>query len=58
MPAPTTPWAWASRAGARRVFLFHHKPDRTDAALDELGRQFADAPVEVTVAAEGGILDL
>ena len=24
------------RAGARRVVLFHHKPDRTDAELDKL----------------------
>jgi phosphoribosyl 1,2-cyclic phosphodiesterase len=47
----------AIRAGARRVVLFHHKPDRTDAALDELGRRFADAPVDVVVGAEGGILD-
>jgi hypothetical protein len=39
------------------VVLFHHKPDRTDAALDELGRRFADAPVDVVVGAEGGILD-
>jgi phosphoribosyl 1,2-cyclic phosphodiesterase len=48
----------AMRAGARRVVLFHHKPDRTDAALDELGRQFAAAPVDVVVGAEGGIIDL
>jgi phosphoribosyl 1,2-cyclic phosphodiesterase len=48
----------AIRAGARRVVLCHHKPDRTDAALDELGRRFAQAPVDVTVAAEGEILDL
>jgi phosphoribosyl 1,2-cyclic phosphodiesterase len=47
----------AIRAGARRVVLFHHKPDRTDAALDELGRRFADAPVDVVVGAQGGILD-
>jgi phosphoribosyl 1,2-cyclic phosphodiesterase len=47
----------AIRAGARRVVLFHHKPDRTDTALDQLGRRFADAPVDVVVGAEGGILD-
>ena len=46
------------RAGARRVVLFHHKPDRTDAALDQMACQFADAPVDVMVGAEGGILDL
>ena len=27
-------------AGARRVVLFHHQPDRTDNALDELGKRF------------------
>jgi phosphoribosyl 1,2-cyclic phosphodiesterase len=48
----------AIRAGARRVVLFHHKPDRTDEALDELGRRFAQAPVDVTVGTEGGILDV
>jgi phosphoribosyl 1,2-cyclic phosphodiesterase len=48
----------AAAAGARQVVLTHHKPDRTDAALDELGRRFAQAPVDVMVAAEGGILDL
>jgi phosphoribosyl 1,2-cyclic phosphodiesterase len=50
--------ALGRRAGARRVVLFHHKPDRTDAALDELGRRFAQAPLDVTVGAEGRILDL
>ena len=44
------------RAGARRVLLSHHKPDRTDQALDELGRRLArlpGQPPEVVVAAEG-----
>jgi phosphoribosyl 1,2-cyclic phosphodiesterase len=50
--------ALGRRAGVRRVVLFHHKPGRTDAALDELGRRFAQAPVDVMVGAEGGILDL
>ena len=48
----------ARRAGARRVVLFHHRPDRTDAALDQLASRFADAPVDVVVGAEGGILEL
>ena len=30
-----------ARAGARRVALAHHKPDRTDAELDEVARSFA-----------------
>jgi phosphoribosyl 1,2-cyclic phosphodiesterase len=43
------------RAGARRVLLAHHKPDRTDQALDELGRRLTSQPgqePEVIVAAE------
>ncbi len=48
----------ARRAGARRVVLFHHRPDRTDDELDQLARRFADAPVPVTVAAEGQVFDL
>jgi phosphoribosyl 1,2-cyclic phosphodiesterase len=50
--------ALAGRAGARRVALFHHRPDRTDDALDELARRFAVAPVPVVVAAEEQILDV
>jgi phosphoribosyl 1,2-cyclic phosphodiesterase len=50
--------ALAKRAGARRAVLFHHKPDRTDDALDQLGQRFATAPVPVTVAAEGLVLQL
>ncbi|MEP7023097.1 MAG: MBL fold metallo-hydrolase [Actinomycetota bacterium] len=46
-----------ARAGARRVVLFHHRPDRTDDQLDELGRRFAGAGVPVTVAAEQEILE-
>jgi phosphoribosyl 1,2-cyclic phosphodiesterase len=45
-------------AGARRVLLAHHKPDRTDAELDKLARRFAQAAPEVVVAAEGEILEL
>jgi phosphoribosyl 1,2-cyclic phosphodiesterase len=50
--------ALAQRAGARRVELFHHRPDRTDDALDKIAGQFADAPVRVEVAAEGQIIQL
>lgn len=46
----------AAAAGARRAVLFHHRPDRTDAQLDELGRRLAHARVPVTVAAEQEIL--
>jgi phosphoribosyl 1,2-cyclic phosphodiesterase len=50
--------ALAKRAGARQVVLFHHRPDRTDDALDQVERRFAAAEVPVLVAAEGLILDL
>jgi phosphoribosyl 1,2-cyclic phosphodiesterase len=50
--------ALAARAGARQVALFHHRPDRTDDALDELARRFAAAPLPVVVAAEEQILDV
>jgi phosphoribosyl 1,2-cyclic phosphodiesterase len=44
------------RAGARRVLLAHHKPDRTDRELDQLAARVA-AP-DVAVAAEGEIIQL
>jgi phosphoribosyl 1,2-cyclic phosphodiesterase len=44
--------ALARRAGARKVVLFHHQPDRTDDALDQLAQRFADSTVPVMVAAE------
>jgi ribonuclease BN (tRNA processing enzyme) len=46
------------RAGARHVLLAHHKPGRTDDALDQVARRVAAGPPRVTVAAEGEILDL
>jgi phosphoribosyl 1,2-cyclic phosphodiesterase len=48
----------AVRAGAARVALFHHKPSRTDADLDEVARRFAAAEIPVTVAAEGTTIEL
>jgi len=48
----------AERACARQVLLFHHRPDRTDDELDELGRRLAMARPPVTVAAEQEIIDL
>jgi phosphoribosyl 1,2-cyclic phosphodiesterase len=44
------------RAGARRVLLAHHKPDRTDDQLDLLAGRFAASRTPVTVAAEGAIV--
>lgn len=48
------------RTGARAVALFHHRPDRTDDALDRLARRFAarEPPPAVGVAAEGTVLQL
>jgi ribonuclease BN (tRNA processing enzyme) len=48
----------AGRAGARHVLLLHHRPERTDDELDELGRRLARAPLPVTVAAEQEIISL
>jgi phosphoribosyl 1,2-cyclic phosphodiesterase len=49
----------AKRAGTREVVLFHHRHDRTDAALDGLARRLGggDSPA-VTVAAEGLVFEL
>jgi phosphoribosyl 1,2-cyclic phosphodiesterase len=46
------------RAGARRVLLIHHKPDRTDEALDRLARRVKANSGVVEVAAEGQVLAL
>ena len=48
--------AW--EADARSVLLFHHDPNRTDEQLDGVVKRFADAPVPVTVGAEGAVIDL
>lgn len=44
------------RAGSHRVVLFHHKPDRSDDALDEIARRYAGQPV--TIASQSLVLDL
>ena len=48
----------AVRAGARKVVLFHHRPDRTDIELDKLAGRLSDSPVPVVVAAEREVLSL
>jgi phosphoribosyl 1,2-cyclic phosphodiesterase len=48
----------ARRADARSVVLFHHRHDRTDAALDGLARRLESASPNVIVAAQGLVLDL
>jgi phosphoribosyl 1,2-cyclic phosphodiesterase len=50
--------ALGRRAGARRVVLFHHKPERTDTELDALGCRLRAHDLEVIVGAEGAVLDL
>ncbi len=45
------------RAGAGKVVLFHHKPDRVDDALDEIEKRFA-LEKEVVVASESMVLEL
>jgi phosphoribosyl 1,2-cyclic phosphodiesterase len=47
-----------AQAGARQVVLFHHRPDRTDAELDKLACRFTNAPVPVSLAADGEILSV
>jgi phosphoribosyl 1,2-cyclic phosphodiesterase len=50
----------ARLAGARAVALFHHRPDRTDDALDRLAQRFAarERPPAVSVATEGTVVQL
>ena len=56
-PAADYAVSLARRAGAKRVLLAHHKPDRTDDQLDEVAARFRADP-QVTVAAEGQTIDL
>jgi phosphoribosyl 1,2-cyclic phosphodiesterase len=48
----------AHAAGARRLVLFHHAPDRDDDALDALAARFRGGSVDVSVAVEGAVVDL
>jgi phosphoribosyl 1,2-cyclic phosphodiesterase len=51
--------ALGARAGAREVVLFHHRPDRTDEALNELARRYENTVgVGVRVAAQDTVLEL
>ncbi|MCX7961695.1 MAG: MBL fold metallo-hydrolase [Burkholderiales bacterium] len=45
-------------AGARRLAIFHHEPDRSDEALDAIGAQAAAEFAGALVAREGMTLDL
>jgi phosphoribosyl 1,2-cyclic phosphodiesterase len=48
----------AAHAGARRLVLFHHDPSRSDAQLDSIVEQWTGAPLPVTAAVEGDVLDV
>ena len=54
--------AFAGRAGARRLVLFHHDPMHTDAQLDELARRARELSRTTgrvpELAAEGLVIDL
>jgi phosphoribosyl 1,2-cyclic phosphodiesterase len=43
----------AAAAGAHRVVLLHHRPDRTDCDLDKIADRFADSKVPVHLGADG-----
>lgn len=49
--------ALALEAGAGTLLLFHHRPDRTDAELDDIAARL-DAPLTVILAREGSTIDL
>jgi phosphoribosyl 1,2-cyclic phosphodiesterase len=51
------PIALGRRAGARRVVLFHHRPDRTDAVLAELAQRLA-GDTDVSLAVQDSVLEL
>ena len=46
----------AAAAGARKVLLLHHRPDRTDIELDKLAARLSDSPVTVSLAADGDVI--
>jgi phosphoribosyl 1,2-cyclic phosphodiesterase len=50
--------ALGARAGARAVVLFHHRPDRTDDALDELALRLQGARPRVFVACEESVHEI
>jgi ribonuclease BN (tRNA processing enzyme) len=51
------PMRLAELARARSLVLFHHRPDRSDEALDRLAERFADEPA-TSVAIQGSVLEL
>ena len=45
-------------AGAGRVALFHHRPDRTDREVEATVRRFCESPMPVVAAQEGQTITL
>jgi ribonuclease BN (tRNA processing enzyme) len=48
----------AAHAGARRVVLLHHRPDRSDAELDKRAGTLPVSPVPAVLAADGDVISL
>ena len=48
----------AAAAGARRVLLLHHRPDRTDTELEKLAAGLRTSQVPATLAADGEVICL
>ncbi len=48
----------AAAAGAGRVLLLHHMPDRTDTELEKLAAGLTGSPVPTTLAADGDVISL
>ena len=46
------------KAGAKSVMLYHHDPDRTDEALDQIVASLNGTKPKVIAAAEGSVLEL
>jgi len=46
------------KAGARSVMLYHHDPDRTDDALDQIVASLNGTKPKVIAAAEGSVIEL
>ena len=48
----------ARRAGARRLALFHHSPERTDAEIDQIVQERRPTDLSMFAAAEGSVVQL
>jgi phosphoribosyl 1,2-cyclic phosphodiesterase len=48
----------ARAAGARRLALFHHSPERTDDEIDRIVRERRTTDIETFAATEGAVVRL